>query len=232
MSVDRSELLLPAPAGARVVAAKFLADAASAAPLAVSGDPDALHDFRVAVRRLRSWIRAFDDVLDGAIKGKHRRRLKRIADATNPGRDLHVQLEWLGRTAQHAVSAARMVRPGSAIPARRVRSRDGGSARCDRRTSRRPRRAADGCPPSTRATDRPRRHAAAAIGERIEPFALAERSSRACGGGDERAHTGRIRAKRLRYLLEPASDDVGAAKRSCRASRRCRISSAAFTTRT
>lgn len=218
MSVDRSELLLPAHAGARVVAAKFLADAASAAPRAVGGDADALHDFRVAVRRLRSWIRAFDDMLDGAIKGKQRRRLKRIADATNPGRDLHVQLEWLGATAQHA--SARRQEGAAWFSKYLLAASDPATADLraaierdfaktyDTLADRLSAFEADDEPPPTPTL-------AAAIGERIEPFALAlaTQLDGVRGVGDERAaHKARIRAKRLRYLLEPLSDEVAEAK--------------------
>ena len=66
----------------------------------VEGDGDALHDFRVAVRRLRSWMRAFDDELAGTVRPKARRRLKRIADATRASRDFEVHIDWLDRFAK------------------------------------------------------------------------------------------------------------------------------------
>jgi CHAD domain-containing protein len=62
-------------------------------------DREALHDFRVGVRRLRSVIRAYRTELEGSVTGKMRRRLKDLARATNDGRDVEVQLTWLGRQA-------------------------------------------------------------------------------------------------------------------------------------
>lgn len=58
-------------------------------------DTEALHDFRVALRRLRTIIRAFRSAVDDRISGKLRRRLRRLADATGASRDLEVQRAWL-----------------------------------------------------------------------------------------------------------------------------------------
>jgi inorganic triphosphatase YgiF len=57
----------------------------------------ALHDFRVAVRRLRSWIRAFKPHLRGSVSPGQRRRLSKIAHATSAVRDATVHLECLDR---------------------------------------------------------------------------------------------------------------------------------------
>jgi CHAD domain-containing protein len=58
-------------------------------------DNEALHDFRVGLRRLRSAVRAYRDELAESVSGKMRRRLRDLARATNDGRDLEVQLAWL-----------------------------------------------------------------------------------------------------------------------------------------
>jgi CHAD domain-containing protein len=58
-------------------------------------DDDALHDFRVALRRLRSVCRAYRDVLDESVSGKTRRRLRELARATGARRDADVRLQWL-----------------------------------------------------------------------------------------------------------------------------------------
>jgi CHAD domain-containing protein len=62
--------------------------------LAENSDPEALHDFRVALRRLRSVLRAYRDCL-GKLPKKLRRDLKHTARATSAGRDAEVFLEWL-----------------------------------------------------------------------------------------------------------------------------------------
>jgi CHAD domain-containing protein len=59
-------------------------------------DDEALHDFRVALRRLRSVLRAYRRHLKTAPR-KLRRQLRALAKATNAGRDAEVQLEWLRR---------------------------------------------------------------------------------------------------------------------------------------
>ena len=55
----------------------------------------ALHDFRVALRRLRSTVRAYSTQLDGVLRKKDRRRLQRLADATSQARDAEVQIAHL-----------------------------------------------------------------------------------------------------------------------------------------
>jgi CHAD domain-containing protein len=94
--------LLPRPPeeGARLLALSFLDQAAEARPrLSDPADEEGLHDFRVGLRRLRSCIKAYDAWLD--VPRKLARRLKRLAGSTGPGRDTEVQIEWLrGRRAQ------------------------------------------------------------------------------------------------------------------------------------
>jgi CHAD domain-containing protein len=63
-------------------------------------DREALHDFRVAIRRLRSLLRAYKPQLDSAVRRKDRRRLRDIQRATGGGREAEVALEWL--TKQHS----------------------------------------------------------------------------------------------------------------------------------
>ncbi len=58
-------------------------------------DPEALHDFRVAIRRLRSVLRAYRVQLGGAVRAKDRQRLRKIQRATGAGREAEVALAWL-----------------------------------------------------------------------------------------------------------------------------------------
>ncbi|HUK22158.1 MAG TPA: CHAD domain-containing protein [Gemmatimonadales bacterium] len=86
--------------GARVAAARIAlarldqADAA-ADRLADAIDPEALHDFRVAVRRLRSTLRNFRGELDDEIPKKLRTRLREVTRATTPARDDEVLSDWV-----------------------------------------------------------------------------------------------------------------------------------------
>lgn len=63
-------------------------------------DREALHDFRVSIRRLRSLLRAYRPQLQSAVRPKDRKRLRNIQRATGGGREAEVALEWL--TKQHA----------------------------------------------------------------------------------------------------------------------------------
>lgn len=60
-------------------------------------DREALHDFRVAVRRLRSVLRAYRPQLESAVSNKDRKRLRAIQRATAGGREAEVALGWLTR---------------------------------------------------------------------------------------------------------------------------------------
>ena len=54
-----------------------------------------LHDFRVALRRLRSWTRAFRPSLRDTVRKRSYRELGAIADASGAARDAEVALAWL-----------------------------------------------------------------------------------------------------------------------------------------
>ncbi len=82
--------------GARRVAIAYVDEAREAAArLLLGSDPEALHDLRVALRRLRSVMRFFERELEESVKKKAKRRLRTIARATGEGRDAEVQLAWI-----------------------------------------------------------------------------------------------------------------------------------------
>src|SRR5690606_6756956 len=86
--------------GARRVALRYLEQAAAACErLGDARDAEALHDLRVAVRRLRSCIRAYEPLLAESVTKKQRRRLAKITRRTGPGRDAEVLLGWLAERA-------------------------------------------------------------------------------------------------------------------------------------
>src|SRR5688500_16079204 len=112
MSLPADILDLPALQAVRHVALDFLDQAAAARErLGDPADSEALHDFRVAIRRLRSTARAYPDELAGSVSRKAARRLRRIARATGASRDAEVQLEWLERQRPSLYSRHR---PGAA----------------------------------------------------------------------------------------------------------------------
>ncbi|MCL7745270.1 CHAD domain-containing protein [Guyparkeria hydrothermalis] len=61
-------------------------------------DPDALHDLRVELRRLRAWLRLARDVVK--TRKSARRRLKVLGRSTSPMRDREVMLELLKAVGQ------------------------------------------------------------------------------------------------------------------------------------
>ena len=171
--------------------------------LAEAADPEALHDFRVALRRLRSVLRAYRSCLDKLPK-KLRRELKRVASATSVGRDAEVFLEWLGSPSSFPASerAAR-----EWLQRRHERERD--TAYRELRSN----------IPADFTTLAKRLHQtlaasrnAASYGEvsatrlHVQIAELAADLARVNSVADaELIHAARIQAKRLRYLIEPLS---------------------------
>jgi CHAD domain-containing protein len=78
----------------RVVAGARLDACVAALEQMDAGTPEALHDVRVSLRRLRSWLRTFRPYLDDTVRRKTNRRLKRLVRATNSARDLEVWGAW------------------------------------------------------------------------------------------------------------------------------------------
>jgi CHAD domain-containing protein len=96
----------PPEEGARLLALSFLDQAVEARPrLADPADSEALHDFRVGLRRLRSCLKAYSAQID--MPKKLERRLRRLAGSTGPGRDTEVQIEWLRGHVPHLSSQHR-----------------------------------------------------------------------------------------------------------------------------
>lgn len=89
-------LAMPAEEGCRRVALALLeATLAARVRLDDPEDRTALHDFRVALRRLRSWLRTYDGYLHGAVRKRHRRRLREMSRAAGKCRDGEVHVAWL-----------------------------------------------------------------------------------------------------------------------------------------
>ncbi|MDR3416335.1 MAG: CHAD domain-containing protein [Nevskia sp.] len=87
--------LAPERAARRLLSRQLKQAEAAGQRLAAGEDPEALHDFRVALRRFRSLERAHRTWLGDAMPKKLRKRLKLLVHSTGPARDSEVQLEWL-----------------------------------------------------------------------------------------------------------------------------------------
>jgi CHAD domain-containing protein/CYTH domain-containing protein len=204
----------PAAEAARLLALRLLDDAAAAhLRLARPEDPEALHDFRVAIRRLRSSLRAWHEVLHGDVSPKVLRRLRQLARATSESRDLEVHLAWVAGQAPELREYQRpglvwleeRLRRGERAAGRRlVRALERRYAPADARLRRRL--------SNYRATIDPRPLSAAGAlaplvlrlsGELEARLALVQSIA-----DEARAHAVRIAAKRLRYLLEPFAAEV------------------------
>ena len=216
-----SLLARPPEEGARRLALSFLDQAAAAFPrLDDPAGTEALHDFRVGLRRLRSCLRAYQEVLAGSVPKKLARRLRRLAAATGPGRDTEVQIEWLQSRGKHL---SRGHRAGLAWHLGRLdkRLRAAYAELTGHLGARFPdlekdlrhhlsvyqaevHLGSDGPHPTLGTVT------AATLRRQSEE--LADHLTHVRGAGDvKEAHRARISAKRLRYLLEPLADDLPAA---------------------
>ncbi len=98
----------PAQRSVRLIALDLLDDVRSARErLDDADDDEALHDFRVALRRLRSWLRAFRACLGDTVKRKVERRLRDLARSTNDSRDLEVHADWVRKERRTLSPSAR-----------------------------------------------------------------------------------------------------------------------------
>lgn len=79
--------------------ARVLLDTAAAqfSRLGSPDDAEALHDFRVSVRRFRTYLGAYRSHLTKALGKRSRKELGGLIAATNQGRDDEVQARWLHR---------------------------------------------------------------------------------------------------------------------------------------
>jgi CHAD domain-containing protein/CYTH domain-containing protein len=201
---------IPAARAARLVALRLLGELGAArARLDAPDDPEALHDLRVALRRLRSLLRAYDAEIGDAVRRKTRRRLRRLARATGDARDLEVHLAWLRAQRADVRAAERMgvdwliarlqARQEDALVAMRAAvARDADRVRAT---------LAGRLATYTARVEVSADETWAATAARLAAAQLAELQARLAEVrtiDDQRpAHEARIAGKRLRYLLEP-----------------------------
>lgn len=188
----------------RLVTAQTDAALTAYAALLKGSDPEALHDLRVALRRMRSMLRAYRGEL--RLRKRIRRELGDLASATNPARDAEVLLDLYSRLplpkaarSKAGVAWAGMrLRDEVSTEARKAREAlDADLERLCRRVARDLEVSSAGAQASWRAVLAERLDAAWTELD-AELLALQVEFSMS------RAHRARIEAKRLRYLLEPA----------------------------
>jgi CHAD domain-containing protein len=202
--------------GVSELARAYLDDARRAAPgLGPRSDPDALHDFRVALRRLRGLFRAYRAPLGPRVPKRLRSRLTAVADATGAGRDADVMLAWI---AGQMKGLTRSERVGARWLAERLRERrdaDPEARRLPTRFERLDRRLRKRLAADARAAETPAGPSFAGTTARLVTDAAVSLTEalRTIRTPDdtEAAHDARLAGKRLRYLLEPVADAAAGA---------------------
>jgi CHAD domain-containing protein len=216
MDLPDTLLDLPADECARLIALRLLDDVVAARlRLSRPEDQEALHDFRVALRRLRSALRAWRLPLGSSVSKRVRRRLREIARATGRSRDLEVHIAWV-RSRMDGLRDYQ--RAGAEWLLGRLEAR---KERADRRLERRLARdfvrteaKLRTALPGIRVTVVPALpvppggSGGAVLGRLVGALGAGLASQLALVGsiGDQvEAHRARIAGKRLRYLLEPVA---------------------------
>lgn len=189
----------------------------SAKRLSNEADAEALHDFRVSLRRLRTLLQAYEPYLEGRVGKKIRRRIRDLASRTGQGRDSEVLLALL-KTERSRLKSRH--KPGYRAVATLLKvdvKRGYGDidhvieeyAKLRKKLVRRLTRPEEPGGPASLV-----RFSVAT--QRLIPVVAAEleyRLSEVHSLADApQQHRARIRAKRLRYLLEPLSADEPAAQ--------------------
>jgi CHAD domain-containing protein len=203
-----------------LVIAQACAARTAYAALCKGEDPEALHDLRVALRRMRSLLRAYRAEL--RLRKRIRRELNELAAATNPARDAEVLLELYSGL---PLPTAREAKAGVAWAGMRLRDETASGARAARlaldaeleslcrHVERGLEFSADGQQTTWRT----------ALSNRLE-MAWVELDAELQALRDEfsmaRAHHARIEVKRLRYLLEPVRAVLEPAKSLVQESKR------------
>ncbi|MDN3558257.1 CHAD domain-containing protein [Halomonas maura] len=190
------------------VAEELLDEARVALPrIPDPADPEGLHDFRVALRRLRSWLKAYRGYPGIKIPKPLRRQLRDLAKATNAARDGEVMLAWLD-SQRDALPADQ--RGAVSWWQRRLEAEVEAAYASANRTL------ADDFPPLE---TRLRRALSSLAGRKTQGLTFGEASARelarlqarlvrevgAIGSAEDREalHRPRITGKRIRYLLRP-----------------------------
>ena len=223
MTIPADLLTRPAEEAARRLALVQLERASEARTQLVEGDRDeALHDFRVALRRLRSLLRSHRTSFAVEFPKKELRRIAALARDTNPGRDAEVQLAWLVTLSDELKPAERA---GHRVLLRELEQRRDESYR---KVEREIVRDFAGLAESLGARlaayriaidlERPAHPPsfAAATREALDKGAaelFAKLAAIHTAADESEGHEARIAAKRLRYLAEPVSPWIVAAER-------------------
>jgi CHAD domain-containing protein len=180
----------------------------------IGEDPEAVHQARVATRRLRSTLRTFSSLLEPEWTDRLRDELKWLADLLGAVRDTDV---LLGRFREHlAALPAADAKVGPRLLAGLVSERDGarrrllaGMAKGRYATLLDDLVAAAAAPPLLPGADRPAAEVMPALV--AKPWRKLRKAVKQAGDdpSDDQLHQIRIRAKRARYAAEAVEPVIG-----------------------
>lgn len=185
------------------------------------GNPEGLHDFRVALRRTRSALRAWRPELGKSVRKRDRRALAALQRSTGEGRDAEVALDWLAEEHAGLSPTHRLGHDWWALRLAQRRDEGRAHARSGVREGLET-LCAELVPRLEVVTVRkhlgspePAETFAAVLAERVRAAAsdVIHRLSRIQGAEDAgRCHEARVAGKRLRYLVEPVRDHAPGAR--------------------
>lgn len=223
VQLTSDELHRPASYAARRLVRAQLAVVVDTGDRCVNKKRDALHDFRVAVRRLRTWLEGYDSSLCDTVPKQIAKKLHRLQGATNSARDIEVQYLWIKQQLRHSPTLAKRKRAKRLLRDLRRQSRKErravNTAIQDKlpRIAKQLRRAvAYHCVcVDTPASSESSMALATAQALMASSQELHDRVTHITSVDDvSQAHRARIAAKHLRYLLEPLRDSSQAAQRA------------------
>jgi CHAD domain-containing protein len=182
---------------------------------------DAVHDFRVALRRLRSTLRAFRPQLRPWVPRRTRRRLRRLARATGRSRNLQVARGWVLAQIESLNPAERV--GAQSLVARLAAEQQHADERLARRVAKdfarvkRKLRRSFKAAASTSEASEPSPSASVVVRDALRQWTrdLDSRlhAIRSVVDWDD-AHAARIGVKRTRYLLKPFKRELATASAS------------------
>jgi CHAD domain-containing protein/CYTH domain-containing protein len=230
VELERAEMLRPAEEGARLVALRQLDEARLA--IARAGNPEdeeAIHDVRVALRRLRSTLASYRAFLDAEVAASALARAGKIAGQMGGARDSEVWLAWLATQLEEVTPARRAALESlhaeleAAFRLERAHALEGLGDRFEELEAELRASLSTYAAPVTSSPGPagPRFALAASDALRTAAAELEHSLAAVTGPRDAHAeHLARIAAKRVRYVLEPlrrltdgARDVLGELKR-------------------
>lgn len=163
----------------------------AAAKLSRDKSGEALHDFRVGLRRLRTELKASSKGL-----GKHRRRLRELFARTGPWRDAQIEADWVrayaGEEDQEWALAPLLRELDESLAHGRAKALPELARRFSRAARKLRRRLCEGIEVNLSGSDL--RRLAGDVSERLAAVSGPD--------DDKRLHRARIAVKKLRYALE------------------------------